>query len=52
MARTERTHDSVELSHDAPAFDDLTALLRASTEWTFVEREVEVRLQAGGDGAV
>lgn len=38
--------------HDAPAFDDLTALLRASTEWTFVEREVEVRLQAGGDGAV
>ncbi len=31
--------------HDAPAFDALTALLRASPEWAFVEREVEVRLR-------
>jgi chlorite dismutase len=28
----------------APAFDDLLARLRASEEWTYVEREVEIRL--------
>jgi len=31
-------------SHDAPAFDALLARLRASREWTFVEREPELRL--------
>ncbi|HEY9192546.1 MAG TPA: chlorite dismutase [Methyloversatilis sp.] len=36
--------------HDAPVFDALTAWLRASPEWSFVEREVEVRLQADLDG--
>lgn len=30
---------------DEPAFDDLVAELRASLEWTFVEREVDVRLE-------
>ena len=29
---------------DSPAFDDLVARLRASEEWRYVEREVEVRL--------
>jgi hypothetical protein len=29
----------------ATAFEELVALLRASEEWTFVEREVDVRLQ-------
>jgi chlorite dismutase len=29
---------------DTPAFDALVARLRASAEWTYVEREVEVRL--------
>jgi chlorite dismutase len=29
---------------DASAFDDLLAALRATPEWTYVEREVEVRL--------
>lgn len=29
---------------DAGQFDDLLAQLRASKEWTFVEREVEIRL--------
>ena len=29
---------------DAAAFDELVAALRASPEWTFVEREVDVRL--------
>lgn len=29
---------------DAAAFDDLVAALRASEEWKFVEREVEIRL--------
>jgi hypothetical protein len=28
----------------AAAFDELLAILRASEEWTFVEREVEIRL--------
>jgi hypothetical protein len=30
--------------HDAAVFDDLTATLRASPEWAYVEREVEVTL--------
>ena len=29
---------------DAPAFEDLVAALRASPEWRFVEREVDLRL--------
>jgi len=29
---------------DASLFDDLTAELRASLEWTYVEREVDIRL--------
>jgi chlorite dismutase len=29
----------------APAFDDLLRRLRAAREWTYVEREVEIRLQ-------
>ena len=29
---------------DAPAFDDLLARLRATEEWTYVEREVEIRV--------
>jgi chlorite dismutase len=29
---------------DAPAFDELVALLRASPEWRYVEREVDIRL--------
>ena len=29
---------------DAPAFDDLVAALRASEEWKYVEREVDIRL--------
>ena len=29
---------------DAPEFDDMLARLRATEEWTYVEREVEVRL--------
>jgi chlorite dismutase len=29
---------------DAPVFDTLTAQLRATEEWTYVEREVEVRM--------
>jgi chlorite dismutase len=30
---------------DEPAFDDLLAALRATPEWTYVAREVEVRLE-------
>ncbi len=30
---------------DAAAFDDLAARLRASPEWAFVEREVDLRLE-------
>lgn len=30
---------------DAAAFDDLTAQLRASLEWKFVSREVDIRLE-------
>lgn len=30
----------------ASAFDDLVGMLRATEEWTFVEREVELRLSA------
>jgi hypothetical protein len=29
---------------DAPAFDDLVAALRATEEWKYVEREVDIRL--------
>jgi chlorite dismutase len=29
---------------DAAAFDELTGVLRATQEWTYVEREVEMRL--------
>lgn len=29
----------------APAFDELTAALRATREWEFVDREVEIRLK-------
>jgi len=29
---------------DAAAFDELTGVLRATEEWTYVEREVEIRL--------
>jgi chlorite dismutase len=29
---------------DEPAFDELVALLRASPEWRYVEREVDIRL--------
>lgn len=31
---------------DAAAFDDLVAALRASPEWAYVEREVDIRLSA------
>ena len=30
---------------DAPQFEELVAMLRATEEWTFVEREVDVRLR-------
>jgi len=30
---------------DEPAFDDLLAALRATEEWTYVEREVDIRLE-------
>jgi len=30
---------------DEPAFDDLLAALRATPEWTYVEREVDIRLE-------
>lgn len=33
---------------DAPAFDELLGALRGSEEWTYVDREVEVRLAWGG----
>jgi hypothetical protein len=33
---------------DAPAFDRLLAELRASAEWSFVDREVEIRLVRDG----
>lgn len=33
---------------DTTAFDELCALLRSTPEWTFVEREVEVRLTRTG----
>jgi hypothetical protein len=29
---------------DAPAFDELLARLRATEEWSYVEREVEIRV--------
>ena len=32
---------------DAPAFDEFVARLRASEEWRYVDREVEVRLTRG-----
>jgi len=32
---------------DAAAFDEVLARLRATEEWTYVEREVEIRLVAG-----
>lgn len=35
---------------DAGAFDDLLARLRATEEWTFVDREVVVRLECAGPG--
>lgn len=30
---------------DAPAFEELTARLRATAEWRFVTREVDFRLE-------
>jgi Chlorite dismutase len=30
---------------DAPAFDDLVGRLRSTTEWTYVEREIDIRLE-------
>jgi hypothetical protein len=36
---------------DAPSFDELVADLRASEEWRFVEREVDVRLVRDGKSA-
>jgi hypothetical protein len=30
---------------DEPAFDDLLAALRATEEWNYVEREVDIRLE-------
>lgn len=35
-------------SHDAAAFDDLLAEWRASEEWSYVDRECELRLIRGG----
>ena len=32
---------------DAGAFDELLARLRATEEWSYVEREVEIRLRTG-----
>ena len=29
---------------DAPRFDELLAMLRATEEWTYVDREVDIRL--------
>ena len=41
--------DSAGLSEsreaDASAFDDLLGRLRETEEWTYVEREVEIRLR-------
>jgi hypothetical protein len=34
--------------NDAAAFDDLVAALRATDEWKFVEREVDIRLERVG----
>jgi chlorite dismutase len=31
-------------AHDAPAFDKLVSALRSTIEWTYVEREVDIRL--------
>lgn len=33
---------------DAPAFDDLVARLRASEEWRYVDREIDLRLVRAG----
>jgi hypothetical protein len=41
VLRGVRTHEGYT---DESAFDELTANLRASEEWRYVEREVEVRL--------
>ncbi len=32
---------------DAAAFDELAGMMRATEEWTYVEREVEIRLTRG-----
>ena len=32
---------------DADLFEDLVRMLRSTEEWTFVEREVDIRLTAG-----
>jgi hypothetical protein len=37
---------------DAPAFDELLARLRATEEWSYVEREVEVRVSRDPKGSV
>ncbi len=36
---------------DATAFDDLVAALRATEEWRYVEREVDIRLILGGSAS-
>ena len=34
---------------DAPAFGELVERLRATREWTYVDREVDIRLTRDGD---
>jgi hypothetical protein len=31
--------------HDEPLFDELVAMLRSTEEWTYVDREVDIRLE-------
>ena len=35
---------------DAHSFEELTVALRSTEEWTYVEREVDIRLVRAGDG--
>jgi len=36
---------------DAPRFEELVGRLRATEEWTYVEREVDIRVARAGDGS-
>ena len=34
---------------DSAAFEDMVSELRATEEWKFVDREIDIRLKLGGD---